>query len=195
MQEVYNLGSIAGHKVVIAGLYQPGNNHAATVVTQLRTTFPNAKFGLLVGIGGGVPVKTDTGFIRLGDVVVSKPSGIHSGKAKAGQFERTGALAPPPAVLLNTAQDLATKRALARNDAVQANLARIDTSIRELRRYKYPGRAQDHLYRPDYIHLQPGVQCNECGCDPSYRVARPTDEEAESSLMVCIEHFLTTKRS
>lgn len=42
-------------------------------------TFPNIRFGLLVGIAGGVPVKTDYGKIRLGDVVVSKPTGIHPG--------------------------------------------------------------------------------------------------------------------
>ena len=29
----YSLGSIGGHNVVIAGLHQPGNNPAATVVT------------------------------------------------------------------------------------------------------------------------------------------------------------------
>jgi nucleoside phosphorylase len=104
--------------VVIAGLHQPGNNPAATVVTQMRTTFPNLRFGLLVGIGGGVPVKTDNGIIQLGDVVVSKPAGEHSGavqydhgKAETGQFRRTGALAPPPPVLLNAAQDLAAQRA------------------------------------------------------------------------------------
>jgi hypothetical protein len=47
---VYSLGSISGHNVVIAGLYQPGNNPAVTVVTQMRMTFPNLRFGLLVGI-------------------------------------------------------------------------------------------------------------------------------------------------
>ncbi|OHW91780.1 NB-ARC and TPR domain protein [Colletotrichum incanum] len=111
---VYNLGSINGHNVVIAGLHQPGNCPAATVVTQMRMTFPNLRFGLLVGIGGGVPVQTDDGMIRLGHVVVSKPAGGHSGavqydhgKARDGQFQRTGALAPPPAVLLNAAQALA----------------------------------------------------------------------------------------
>ena len=43
-------------------------------------------------------VKTDNGMNRLGDIVVSKPVGEHSGavqydhgKAKAGKFERTGA--------------------------------------------------------------------------------------------------------
>src|SRR5271154_4952034 len=93
---VYSLGNIGGHNIVIAGLHQPGNNPAATVVTQMRTTFPELRFGLLVGIGGGVPAKTDNGMIQLGDSVVSKPAGGHSGavqydhgKAEAGQFRRT----------------------------------------------------------------------------------------------------------
>jgi nucleoside phosphorylase len=188
---VYNLGNIAGHSVVMAGLYQPGNNSAATVVTQMRMTFPNLKFGLLVGIGGGVPVKTDNGIIRLGDIVVSKPAGGHSGavqydhgKAKVGQFERTGALAPPPAVLLNAAQDLAAKRARSRKDPVDENIKRIDTSLRGLRRYKHPSSEQDHLYKPDYLHLKPGVPCDECGCDSSQQVQRATDDEDDEQYVV-----------
>jgi len=116
-----------------------------------------------------VPVKTDNGMIRLGDIVVSKPAGGHSGavqydhgKAKVGQFERIGALAPPPAVLLNAAQDLAAKRARSRSDPVDDNIKRIDIHIRGLRRYKNPGGAQDHLYRPNYIHREPGVPCDDC---------------------------------
>ncbi|KAH7176020.1 ankyrin repeat protein [Dactylonectria macrodidyma] len=188
---VYNLGSIAGHNVVVAGLHQPGNNPAATVVTQMRMTFPNLRFGLLLGIGGGVPVKTDTGMVRLGDVVVSKPAGGHSGaiqydhgKAKVGQFERTGALAPPPAVLLNAAQDLAVKRARSRKDPLEDNIKRIDTSIRGLRRYKYPGTAEDHLYKAEYVHKEPGKPCDECGCDPSQRIRQPTDEEDDEPYIV-----------
>src|SRR6266536_3046431 len=188
---VYSLGSIAGHNVVIAGLHQPGNSPAATVVTQMRMTFPNLRFGMLVGIGGGVPVKTDNGMIRLGDIVVSKPAGGHSGamqydhgKAKVGQFERTGALAPPPAVLLNAAQDLAAKRARSRKDPVDDNIKRIDTSIRGLRKYKHPGRAQDHLYKPDCIHRELGVPCDNCGCDPSQRIQRPPNDEDEEPYIV-----------
>jgi hypothetical protein len=51
---VYTLGSTGGHNVVIAGLHTPGNNPEATVVTQIRITFPNLRFGLLVGIRDGV---------------------------------------------------------------------------------------------------------------------------------------------
>jgi nucleoside phosphorylase len=188
---VYNLGSIAGHNVVIAGLYHPGNNPAATVVTQMRMTFPNLRFGLLVGIGGGVPVMTDNGMVRLGDVVVSKPVGEHSGavqydhgKAKVGQFERTGALAPPPAVLLNAAQDLAAKRARSRKDPVEENIKRIDLSIRGLRRYRHPGPEQDYLFKPHYTHQRPGIPCDECGCDPLQRVQRLTDDDDDEPYIV-----------
>ncbi|RYP32501.1 hypothetical protein DL768_011134 [Monosporascus sp. mg162] len=141
----------------------------------------NHKFGPLVGIGGGVPVKTATGMIWLGDVVVSKLAGGHSGavqyehrKAKAGRFERTGALAPPPAVLPGAAQDLAARRA---KDPLEDNIKRIDTSMRTLWRYRYPGAAEDCLYEPDYLHCQPIVPCDKCGCDPLKRIPRVIDDE------------------
>ncbi|KAL4744235.1 hypothetical protein BDW72DRAFT_199827, partial [Aspergillus terricola var. indicus] len=66
---VYTLGSINGHNIVIAGLHSPGNNPAAVVVTQVRNTFRQLRFGLLVGIGGGVPTRTERGNIHLGHVV------------------------------------------------------------------------------------------------------------------------------
>jgi nucleoside phosphorylase len=190
---VYSLGSISGHNVVIAGLHQPGNNPTATVVTQMKMTFPNLRFGLLVGIGGGVPVKTDNGMIRLGDVVVSKPAGKHSGavqydhgKAEASHFRRTGTLSPPPAVLLNAAQDLAAKRARSCKDPVLENIKRIDTSIRGLRKYRHPGSAHDHLYSSDYIHLDPKLSCDECGCDPAQRVQRAIDDEDDDDPYVVV---------
>jgi hypothetical protein len=60
---------------VIAGLPSAGNALAATVVTQMASTFPKLRFGLLIGIGGGVPAGTDEGPVRLSYVVVSKPTG------------------------------------------------------------------------------------------------------------------------
>jgi nucleoside phosphorylase len=54
---LYSLGRIGEHNVVIvclpAGLI--GNNSAAVVATQMRATFRLVRFGLMVGIGGGVP--------------------------------------------------------------------------------------------------------------------------------------------
>jgi nucleoside phosphorylase len=137
---IYNLGSINSHNVVIAGLPKTGNCSAATVVTQMRLTFPRLRYGLLVGIGGGVPVETDRGMIRLGHVVVSEPTGLHSGaiqydhgKARAGHFERTGALAPPPTALLNAARQVAVEYRRMDHDPVWENTKRIRTDRRNLR--------------------------------------------------------------
>lgn len=183
---VYKLGSINNHHVVIAGLYQPGNCPAATVVAQMRMTFPNLRYGLLVGIGGGVPQETDSGMIRLGHVVVSKPTGIHSGaiqydhgKAKEGHFERIGALAPPPAILLGAAQALAVQRAGLDDDPVWKDVQRTQTSRRTIQRFKYPGPANDHLYRPHYTHKQENVSCEKAGCSPDQRIARRIDDDNE----------------
>lgn len=179
---VYSLGSINSHNIVIAGLHQPGNCPAATVVAQMRITFPNLRFGLLVGIGGGVPLETDDGMIRLGHVVVSKPAGGHSGalqydhgKAKNGHFERTGTLAPPPAVLLNAAQALAVQRARLDVDSVQQNVLRVDATRRGLRRFKYPGGEHDYLFPSNYVHQHQGAPCATT-CDLSKRIPRASDD-------------------
>jgi nucleoside phosphorylase len=188
---VYKLGSINNHNVVVAGLPQTGNCSAATVVTQMRMTFPNLRYGLLVGIGGGVPVPTDNPMIRLGHVVVSKQTGIHSGaiqfdhgKAKEGHFERTGAIAPPPQILLNAAQALAVQREISNDDPVWVDAQRTKKYRRTMRRFEFPGIENDHLYRPDYIHQQPGQSCDECACDPEQRIERRSNEGDESFVVV-----------
>ncbi|KAL3443482.1 nucleoside phosphorylase domain-containing protein [Aspergillus insuetus] len=74
----YALGEIFGHNIVIACLPfgQYGTETAATVSAQMWSTFPCIQFSLMVGVGGGVPTDID---IRLGDVVVSKPTGLYGG--------------------------------------------------------------------------------------------------------------------
>ncbi|KKP00157.1 hypothetical protein THAR02_07741 [Trichoderma harzianum] len=100
----YTLGSIGKHNIVIACLPsgEIGNNAAANIVTQMINTFPSIKFGLMVGIGGGIPTR-----VRLGDIVVSRPSGSFPGvvqwdlgKSEKLGFKRTGALDRPPKALL-----------------------------------------------------------------------------------------------
>ncbi|KAJ4855360.1 tetratricopeptide repeat domain-containing protein [Trichoderma breve] len=188
---VYKLGSIHGHNVVIAGLPQTGNCSTATVVTQMRMTFKKLRYGLLVGIGGGVPVETDNGIIRLGHVVVSKPTGEHSGaiqydhgKAIDGFIERTGSLMPPPAAFLNAAQALAVEQSRAENDPIWENTQRIRSQRRGLRHFKFPGIANDHLYQPDYNHQQMGMTCEKGGCNPEQRIERPVEEDDECFIVV-----------
>ncbi|THW43297.1 hypothetical protein D6D21_05428 [Aureobasidium pullulans] len=185
---VYTLGSVQGHNVVVAGLPTTGNCSAATVVAQMRNTFPRLRFGLLVGIGGGVPTKTDAGPIRLGHIVVSKPVGQHSGgvqydhgKAEAGEFVRTGFLAPPPTVLLNAASALQVHRRRVLEDPLIVHLNRINVSKRGLRAYKRPSSDQDQLYEPDYIHLDKEKSCKKCGCEASKRVNREVEDSDDES--------------
>ncbi|KAK4069154.1 hypothetical protein Trihar35433_5733 [Trichoderma harzianum] len=107
----YTLGSIGGHNIVIACLPKGryGTNSAATIATKMLSSFPSIKFGLLVGIGGGIPSK-----VRLGDVVVSTPTDEYPGvvqwdlgKAEdGGRFRRTGALNSPPNALLKVLSKL-----------------------------------------------------------------------------------------
>ena len=58
-QNTYILGKIRAHNIVIAclpsGVY--GTTSAATVAIQMQSTFKLIRFGLMVGIGGGVPGK------------------------------------------------------------------------------------------------------------------------------------------
>lgn len=122
----YQLGELNGHYIVIAslpnGIY--GKVSAATVGSRMRSTFPRLQYGLMVGIGGGVPSKSHD--IRLGDVVVSKPAGKHSGviqydygKAiQDGQFEAIGTLNKPPQVLLTHMSQLEAKQMAEGEDAL-----------------------------------------------------------------------------
>jgi hypothetical protein len=107
----YTLGNIGLHNVVIACLPQGeyGISSAANVASQMKHSFLNIQFGLIVGIAGGVPNLLEID-IRLSNVVVSKP-GIRNrgvvqydfGKAIDNDvFEQTGWL-DAPLIILRTA--------------------------------------------------------------------------------------------
>src|SRR5215469_13940718 len=105
---LYTLGRIGEHNIVIACLPagQTGNNSAAAAAVRMKLKFTSIRFGLMVGIGGGVPSKESD--VRLGDVVISKPymhyGGVVQfdfGKSTQSGFVRTGTLNPPPTLLLN----------------------------------------------------------------------------------------------
>ncbi|OTA86906.1 hypothetical protein M434DRAFT_59376, partial [Hypoxylon sp. CO27-5] len=72
----YTAGEMAGHKVVIICLPKKtiATVAAAALISQMRGSFPNLRYGLMVGIGGGVPGPNLNPDIRLGDVVVASPS-------------------------------------------------------------------------------------------------------------------------
>ncbi|CRG89885.1 hypothetical protein PISL3812_06924 [Talaromyces islandicus] len=158
----YQLGELNGHYIVIAslpnGIY--GKVSAATVVSRMRSTFPQLQCGLMVGIGGGVPGKSHD--IRLGDIVVSKPAEKHSGviqydygKAiQDGQFELTGTLNKPPQLLLTHIGQLEAKQMTDGEDAlshiVDEALIR-NPNMQE--RFSPPAQHTDFLFHSSYRHI------------------------------------------
>ncbi|KAL6797519.1 WD40-repeat-containing domain protein [Trichoderma sp. SZMC 28013] len=102
----YTMGSIYDHSIVIACPpdEEIGNNSAAAIVAaRMKSTFPQIRFVLLVGVGSGIPPKAS-----LGDVVVSAPVKQcpavvqwDTGKIKGNSsLERIGSLNPLPQSLL-----------------------------------------------------------------------------------------------
>lgn len=187
---IYNLGSINGYNVVIASLHIPGTNSAATAITQLKNTFQKLRFSLLVGVGGGVPIRIGSERVHLGDVVVGKPEGQYPGvvqydhgKAEVGEFKRTGALAPPPTLLLGAVNNLAAHRRMSMTDPVYENMQRINTGIPGLRMYRYPGAHRDRLYRADYAHPERDKDCDEC-CDQTHLIHRDSSQRIPSYVVV-----------
>jgi nucleoside phosphorylase len=75
----YTVGRIGEHNVVMTCLPigNIGTASAARAAASMLGTFRMLRFGLVVGIGGGVPSEEHD--IRLGDIVVSKLSGRYRG--------------------------------------------------------------------------------------------------------------------
>lgn len=183
-QNTYIVGNIGDHNVVIAclpsGAY--GIVSAATVAIQLLSSFRSIRFGLMVGIGGGVP--NGNADIRLGDIVVSQPTDTSGGVIQydlgkvlsGGQFQRTGMLNRPPKVLLTA---LATLQAHHLTEE-----SRILEFISEVRAKMTPRIAanfarpirEDLLYETDYDHRA----SDTCiGCDRSKLKSRPPRDHEE----------------
>ncbi|EHK20561.1 uncharacterized protein TRIVIDRAFT_112704, partial [Trichoderma virens Gv29-8] len=162
----YTLGSIGKHNVVIACLPkgQFGTNSAATVATWMISTFPRIKFGLMVGIGGGVPPK-----VRLGDVVISTPVGQFPGvvqwdmgKAREnGSFERTGSLNNPPTSLLTALSKLETEHELV-GTKIPEYLEALRTNWPKLvPKYLRSDSLEDVLFKADYGHVNESTPDDE----------------------------------
>ncbi|KAF4341456.1 purine and uridine phosphorylase [Fusarium beomiforme] len=160
---IYTLGRIGNHNIVIVCLPsgQIGNNCAAVIATQMKARFTSIRFGLMVGIGGGVP--SNAADIRLGDVVISQPERQHggvvqydSGKSTPSGFERTGALNAPPTVLLNVVSILRANSLRGRS-GVSKQLGLLASSSTFNRNNVEP----DLLFEASYNHVQ-GEKCNMC---------------------------------
>jgi len=161
----YTLGSLGKHNVVIACLPKGkvGTNPAATVTAWMISNFPYIKFGLMVGIGGGIPPK-----IRLGDVVVSTPVGQFPGvvqwdfgKAKeGGNFERTGSLNNPPMSVLTGLAKLETEYELTGSKIPEYLEELKEKWPRLAPKYLRSNSLEDVLFKADYSHVSASTDCS-----------------------------------
>ncbi|KAL9079453.1 MAG: hypothetical protein Q9157_001662 [Trypethelium eluteriae] len=147
----YQLGEINGLNIVVACLPigELGPPSAAKVATRIPFSFPNVKFGLMVGIGGGAPSTTHD--VRLGDIVVGIPMDTYGGviqydfgkTVQEGKFKRTSMLNSPPDNLL-----AAVARLKARHDLDGSNVPKyLDEALSKFPRLKstssHPGLEAD----------------------------------------------------
>lgn len=177
----YTLGSIGAHNIVIACLPKGryGTNSAANVAALMIRAFSSIKIGLMVGIGGGVPLK-----VRLGDVVVSTPGGQYPGvvqwdfgkATEGGTFERTGALSNPPSSLLTALAKLETEYELTGSKIPDFLEELKKKYLRLAKRYLKSDSHQDLLFQADYAHVHEPFMNTE---GPTGGIIESSQEEEE----------------
>ncbi|OPB36242.1 wd40 protein [Trichoderma guizhouense] len=188
----YKLGKISNHYVAIACL--PAGEHgiaaAAGAATNLLRSFPNIRFGLMVGTGGGAPTRYHD--IRLGDVVVSSPGdgkgGVFQydfGKTMQGQaFVETGFLDQPPSLLRAAVTGLRADYELHGHTLTEEVNKAIQKKPRLKKTYSRP-QTGDILYKPAYTHISgPWEACEACDDDPANCIPRrPRDENDDDPII------------
>jgi nucleoside phosphorylase len=182
----YTLGMIGNHNVVIAclptGIY--GVISATASVVQMQFTFPQIQSALMVGIGGGAP--TPEVDIRLGDVVVSKPTGTSPGAVQydygkttaGGQFERVGILDKPPTLFLTAVAKLQAKYMIGKGQITNIVSKVLEENDGMRSKFSCPGRQHDDLYQSNYAHPATNKTCTHC--DNRRIVKRDPRRETES---------------
>lgn len=165
----YTLGRMGKHDVVIAVLPDGGYGtaSAAHVATNMLTTFPNIRIGLMVGIGGGVPSKKHD--IRLGDIVISAPRDREGGviqydfgKSIQGQsFQLTRVLNQPPTILRTAIAGIQAKHKISGNQLEAITNSILKQNPRLQSEYKRPPESTDRLFRAEVTH---DTECSATSC-------------------------------
>jgi nucleoside phosphorylase len=185
---IYTLGRIGKHHVVVACLGgQYGTTSATTVANHMMRTFSKSlRIGLMVGIGGGIPSATND--IRLGDIVISYPTGTCGGVlqhdmgkiSEGGKLTRTGSLNSPPRLLLAAVNkmrtDILTKDPLYPSYIEKA----VQKNARTQRNFSRPNLYQDRLFQIQYEHPPTAGSCADCSAE--WEVPRCEREDNEPQL-------------
>ncbi|KAL5600867.1 hypothetical protein FOVSG1_006897 [Fusarium oxysporum f. sp. vasinfectum] len=154
----YTLGSIENHNIVIACLPegQYGTINAASVLTNVKRTFPSIGHGLMVGIGGAAPAKKD---IRLGDIVVgTRVMQYDLGKIlSGGEIQRTATPKSPEQSLCTAVANLRASHEIYPTRVPAILWERMQGNAE----YHRPS-APDHLFQASYEHDPSMANCQTC---------------------------------
>jgi len=160
----YTLGRVGRHNVAVACLPAGhlGTSSAAAVAAHMQNAFPALRYGLMVGIAGGVPSKSVD--IQLGDVVISHPQGRYGGVVQydfgktgsGGQHFPNGSLNSPDSILL---QAVAAMRSSI--NAGQTDIVSYLSALNQRGLFPRPGPETEKLFDPSYNHVS-GDTCNSC---------------------------------
>ena len=188
---VYTLGRVGNHNVVIAALPdgEYGIAAASSVATNVLHSFPNVRVGILVGIGGGAPSRQHD--IRLGDVVVSVPRNVHGGVFQYDfgktiqdlQFRTTGFLNQPPMLLRGAVTAVRADYESNGHRLQEVVDDALQKRSRLRKKYGRPHPRDDRLYLSTVVHpLSSDSGCPiVCGDDESSLVVRAERTEDDDN--------------
>lgn len=192
----YILGKLGLHNVVLTCLPAgtTGTNAAANAATNMLRSFPNIRFCLMVGIGGGapnVPGDDPREDIRLGDVAVSCPS-ANSGERlfnflsnlsvligtlggvlqydfgktmSEGKFFQTGVLNKTSIVLSNSVSTLRARHRIHESRVPKYIGRMLELNRKMQKEFSHPGLELDKLFRAGYEHPNGELTCHSCNTE------------------------------
>jgi nucleoside phosphorylase len=169
-ENTYTFGRIGKHHVVMAvlpaGTY--GKVNTAVRVNQMKATFSGIRFGLMVGVGGGVPDEDHD--VRLGDIVVSQPGNNFGGviqydlgkTGEGGRISRNNQLNQPPDVVLTALASLQAKHL--RKKKLEDLMGHHKKMLEDdnMDGSQYQGTENDILFNAEYLHIKRQPTCAKC---------------------------------
>jgi nucleoside phosphorylase len=166
----YSTGVVGRHNVVLAHMPGMGTVHAAAVASNCRTSFPNIKLALVVGICGVAPFGGDRQpEIVLGDVIISDAVIQYDfGRQRPDRFVRKDTLLDSLGrpnmeirALLAKLKGLRDRRALKANMIGYLDKLRADPDLLA----DYPGIQHDQLFALSCSRAGDAASCKVVGCN------------------------------
>ncbi|GAA88054.1 penicillin-binding protein [Aspergillus luchuensis IFO 4308] len=164
----YTLGRMGRHNTALVHLPGMGKSVAAQASSSIRSTYPNIKLALVVGICGGVPYKKGNKEILLGDIVVSDGIIQHDfGRRIPGAFLPKASVADGLGrPIVNIRGFLSKLKTTLEQQHVSNKMTEYMGAMNEKpgnNTGRYPGVEQDKLYEPSYQHKHRGsTTCISC---------------------------------